>query len=96
MFAAIPSPCVFWSPPNMSPQKHRQRRGMKTVNLTTVDALGDLPAIEALAVELATFAGCEIVAVFRTIFTVRHKPARDAVSPTGQTISEHGSSWPHV
>jgi len=51
---------------------------MKTVNLTTVDALGDVPAIEALAVELATLAGCEIVdcCVFGTSFTVHHKPAR--------------------
>lgn len=53
---------------------------MKPGNFDGVDSL-DLPAMEALAVELATLAGREIVAAFGTIFTVRYKTgARDAGS----------------
>jgi hypothetical protein len=37
---------------------------MRTADLTAVDAFGELPAIEALAVELAMIARCEIVAAF--------------------------------
>jgi myo-inositol-1(or 4)-monophosphatase len=54
---------------------------MKSGNFGAVEALDDLPAIEGLAVELATLAGREIVAAFGTIFTVRYKTgARGAVS----------------
>jgi len=53
------------------------------VKFGAVDALDDLPAKEALAVELATLAGQEIVAAFGTIFMVRYKPARDVVKALG-------------
>jgi myo-inositol-1(or 4)-monophosphatase len=54
---------------------------MKPVNFGAVEALADLPAMEALAVELARLAGREIVAACGTIFMVRYKTgARNAVS----------------
>jgi myo-inositol-1(or 4)-monophosphatase len=54
---------------------------MKSGNFGAVEDLDDLPAMEGLAVELATLAGREIVAAFGTIFTVRYKTgARGAVS----------------
>jgi hypothetical protein len=54
---------------------------MKSVNFRAVEVLDELPAMETLAVELATLAGREIVAAFGTIFMVRYKTgARDAIS----------------
>jgi myo-inositol-1(or 4)-monophosphatase len=54
---------------------------MSSANFGAGEALDDLPAMEALAVELATLAGREIVAAFGTIFMVRYKTGpRDAVS----------------
>jgi myo-inositol-1(or 4)-monophosphatase len=54
---------------------------MKSGNFAVVEDLDDLPAMEGLAVELATLAGREIVAAFGTIFTVRYKTgARGTVS----------------
>jgi hypothetical protein len=47
-----------------------------------ITAKYDLRAIGALAIELGTLRGCDIVAAFGTIFTVRHKTgARDAGQP---------------
>jgi hypothetical protein len=47
-------------------------RKRKPSILIAVDALDDLPAIEELAVELATVGGCEIVAAFGTSFIDRY------------------------
>ena len=61
---------------------------MKPLNFGGVDALDDLPAMEALAVELATLAGREIVAGFGTIFMVRYKTGTQDAASLRDPVSE--------
>jgi hypothetical protein len=69
---------------------------MRTVNLITVDELDDLPAIEGLAIELATVGGCEIVAACGTISTEPY-PAQTIIWPAKGTvmiaIDLRGARW---
>jgi myo-inositol-1(or 4)-monophosphatase len=77
---------------------------MKLVNFGAVDALDNLPAMEALAAELATLAGREIVAAFGTIFMVRYKIGsrdvvrlRDPVSEINRRVEVlSANDWPNT